>query len=270
MTAATGQAYPKGGADETPPVHIVQITDTHLFADANGRLHDVETLPALTRAVAAIAAGERPDLVLATGDLTQDASAVGYRRFVETLQPLDAPVLALPGNHDDAAAMATAFAGSRVRLNTVEDIGNWRIVSIDSTLQGETFGRLSPSELERLDTALDGAQHAMVCLHHPPLAVGSSWLDAIALDNTREFFAVTERHANVRIVLAGHVHQDRCVQRGTTTCFTTPSTAIQYLPASPRPVLDPTPPGYRRLRLYADGRFETEVMRLAQQVTGNG
>lgn len=44
--------------------------------------------------------GDPPDLVIMSGDLTQRAHRHEYRRGAEFLRSLEAPVLAVPGNHD--------------------------------------------------------------------------------------------------------------------------------------------------------------------------
>ena len=49
---------------------------------------------------------------------------------------------------------------------------------LDSYDPGHVGGRLTAQELERLDRALaDSPAHAMVCLHHHPVEMGSRWID---------------------------------------------------------------------------------------------
>lgn len=257
-------AYPKGGRGGT--LTVIQITDTHLFAEPGGCLHGVDTRARLAEVVVSIRA-EHPDLVLATGDLAQDESTAAYRSFADALRRIPAPVFTVPGNHDDPDNMRAGFAGTSVQANGVCDLGGWRIVLLNSAVAGKTAGELSEAELERLDDLLASftGKAALVCLHHPPVAIGSHWLDTIGLENAARFFAVIDRHPSVRAVLAGHVHHATEMRRGAVRYFTTPSTAIQYLPASPPPMVDGALPGYRRLTLYPDGRLETTVQRVATE-----
>ena len=55
-----------------------------------------------------------PDLLLATGDLSEDGSRTSYLALRNYLKPLGIPVLALPGNHDDPGLLAEVFPGSPV------------------------------------------------------------------------------------------------------------------------------------------------------------
>ncbi len=118
-----------------------------------------------------------------------------------------------------------------------------------------------PAELARLEAALAsfGERPVLVCLHHPPLPVGSAWLDGVGLRNASEFLAVIERHPTVRVVLGGHVHQSfEQVHRGVLV-LATPSTCAQFTPLTERCVMDLKPPGYRWLTLLPDGTVQTEV-----------
>lgn len=68
----------------------------------------------------------------------------------------------------------------------------------------------------------------------------------------------------VRGVLWGHIHQELDVERNGVRLLATPSTCIQFAPRSDDFALDHLLPGYRWLRLHADGRIETGVSRLRQ------
>ena len=90
-----------------PALHVVQITDPHLFADADGELRGVNTAGSLAAVLHAVRRRDwPPDLIVLTGDLAQDESRGAYQRLRHLLEPLDVPVLSLPGNHDDPALMS--------------------------------------------------------------------------------------------------------------------------------------------------------------------
>jgi Icc protein len=75
-------------------------------------------------------------------------------------------------------------------------------------------------------------------------------------------FAVTDRHSCVRAMAWGHVHQAFEGRRHGVRLFGTPSTCAQFLPGAEQFALDPTPPGYRRFTLRADGTLDSEVLRV--------
>jgi Icc protein len=84
-------------------------------------------------------------------------------------------------------------------------------------------------------------------------------LDNVGLAQAEEFWRVVERHAQVRAVIWGHVHQVYEGRRGNVRLFATPSSGAQFVPHSDRYAVDSAPPAYRRFQLHADGRIETEV-----------
>lgn len=78
-------------------MHLLQITDTHLFASAEGRLLAVRTAESLAAVLDQVQANAHPyDLILATGDLSQDHSPESYQRFATMMAPLSRPIYWLP------------------------------------------------------------------------------------------------------------------------------------------------------------------------------
>jgi 3',5'-cyclic-AMP phosphodiesterase len=87
-------------------------------------------------------------------------------------------------------------------------------------------------------------------------------MDSIGLRNPEALFAVLDRFPQVRAVLWGHVHQEYDQLRNGVRLLASPSTCIQFAPDSVEFKVDSTAPGYRWLRLHADGRLETGVSRV--------
>ena len=91
---------------------IAQITDLHVVA--KGRLF-YDTIPTNAQLVEAVAhinsLDPRPDVVIASGDLTEHGLAEEYDFLREILADLIPPVFVVPGNHDRREGMLTAFAG---------------------------------------------------------------------------------------------------------------------------------------------------------------
>jgi Icc protein len=241
-------------------MQILHITDPHLYGSAAGRLRGVETDPSL-HAVLDDAFARVPDYraVLVTGDLVQDDKS-GYLRFRSLFGTLTKPVLCIPGNHDEPEAMRKELAGAPFEICGAHEIGDWHFIMLDSYDPGHVGGRLTKAELARLDAALARSpKHAMVCLHHHPISMGSRWLDSVGLADPGEFWRIIDAHAHVRAVVWGHVHQDYDGKRGEVRLFATPSTGAQFLPHSDRYAVDSRPPAYRKFELHADGRIDTSV-----------
>lgn len=252
-------------------VRITHFTDPHLYGGEHESLRGVETLPALKAAVAQARSRDwPPDALLVTGDLVQDDPA-GYEHFRRVFGEFGLPVLCLPGNHDEPAAMRRELAAKPFVLGGFYDVGRWRIVLLDSCIPGSASGALSEQELTRLDDALAsaGGRHCMVCLHHHPVAMGSRWLDHVGLSNAAEFLHSVDAHRNVRAIVWGHVHQSYDVLRKGVRLLATPSTCAQFLPQSEDFAVDHRPPAYRTLELRPDGSLLTEVVWVEQHSGGS-
>lgn len=244
-------------------VRLLQISDPHLFADPRGHLRGAVTLESLER-VLAHAMGRRRniDAVLCTGDIVNDDPG-GYVHFSRLLGALGKPVYCIPGNHDAAEQLHKALARPPFQTSGHADLGQWRIVLLDSSVPGRTSGRLAPSELQRLQQALQGGeQHVMVCVHHQPVGMASRWLDALGIENAEQLFEVLDTHGQgrVRLLCFGHVHQCFDERRRGVRLLATPSTCVQFRPLSNDFALDTRPPAYRLLTLHADGTVDTEVV----------
>ena len=247
-------------------LRLVQLTDCHILSGAQHRLKGMDTRASF-EAVCERVLADNPDLdlILATGDLSQDASDTSYQYLAERLAELKLPVFWLPGNHDDSAVMNEQLLGKQISAAKQVLIGNWLIVLLDSTIKGETGGNVSSDQIEFLQTSLQAHadRHALICLHHHALPAGSAWMDQLGLQQPQPLHDAIESQRNVRGVLWGHVHQQSHHYRDGIEWMSTPSTCVQFKPGSEHFALDELPPGYRRISLHADGSIDTAVERLA-------
>jgi 3',5'-cyclic-AMP phosphodiesterase len=251
-------------------LRVLQITDTHLYAEPQGRLLGVDTAESFHSVIDAVHRCDWcPDLILATGDLVHDATPKGYRQLAQVLDGFHVPVHCLPGNHDVPQVMREHLFGQRVDTPQVVDNGDWRIVMLDSVVVGEVGGHLADSELAMLEQALSTTRrHVLVTLHHQPIPVGSRWIDDMGLDNGERLLRLIDAHPQVRGVLWGHVHQsfDR-VENGI-RWMASPSTCVQFAPHSDGFALDEEAPGFRLLALTPDGSIHSEVIRTLDMPSG--
>jgi 3',5'-cyclic-AMP phosphodiesterase len=247
------------------PALLVQISDSHLFAEADATLLGMNTRDSLQKVIERVRERQpRIDLVLATGDLSQDGSLASYQQFRDLTRQLDAPARWIPGNHDEPQIMAEAAVQSAL-LESVVDIGNWRVTLLDSAVPGSVPGYLQDDQLQLLVRSLSEApqRHHLVCLHHHPVSIGCAWMEPIGLRNPEAFFDVLDRFPHVRAVLWGHVHQEIDQMRGNVRLLASPSTCIQFEPGSEDFKVGDQAPGYRWLRLLPDGQLETGVERVS-------
>ncbi|MGH9105667.1 MAG: metallophosphoesterase family protein [Acidimicrobiales bacterium] len=192
---------------------VLQLSDTHLVGGPRDR-HPDERLGA---ALAAVRDREvHPDLVVLSGDLTDDASEAACRRIASLLAPLDVPILAIPGNHDVSSEVEAVFGPP----GPVE-LDGWRVLGIASNVPGEIWGSVdSRTVLSGLDT-LDERPTALA-IHHP-LASPSThpWFQLAGAASLLEGLAA---RPHVRVVLSGHLHEPFNRQIGDLSLLGAPST----------------------------------------------
>ncbi len=234
-----------------------------MFADVSGELRGTVTAETLQQVLDHYSAGDwRAERVLVTGDLIQDDSAGAYERFREFLLPLKLRVHCVPGNHDIRAMMQETCRVPPFSYCAYEEIRDWLLIGIDSCVKGDAGGRVADAELERLTSTIEGssAKHVMVCLHHPPVPVGSAWLDTVGLKNGEELLERMQDLGRVRLAVFGHVHQDYDARHNGVRIIGTPSTCRQFRPQSDEFAVDDRPPAYRRITLRADGSIDSELV----------
>lgn len=254
-------ADPATHATSGQPALVIQLTDPHLYAQPAIML-GVDTEASLRAVIDQIRRDHgHADLLLATGDLSQDGTELSYRRFAQVVEDLSTPVRCLPGNHDEPTVLAKELASWTA---PVTDAGAWRIVLLDSTVAGSNTGHLERDQFERLDDAAAdaGNRPILVALHHNAVQMTADWRDPMMLDNAPELFRRLSRWRNIRVLLWGHVHQEFDRRRGNMRMLATPSTCFQFTIRDGRHRLDDMPPGYRWLKLYPDSSVATGVRRL--------
>ncbi len=245
------------------PVVLLQVTDCHLHANAASKMRGVNTYDSFLAVLDAVKRSPNwpPDAILATGDLVQDESREGYRRFQSCLESLAIPIYCIPGNHDDPGIMAELLDAPPFQYCGQARLGGWRLIFLSSFAPGEDSGLIGSAALDELDVTLatEPDLPTMLCMHHQPVAMGSRWLDGVGLKDADRLLEITDSHAHVRALVWGHVHQASDRQRGDIRLLSAPSTCAQFLPNSEYFALDVLPPGCRWIELDADGRIESTV-----------
>ncbi len=200
--------------------------------------------------------------MLITGDLIQDDSPEAYERFRNLLLPLNMRMHCVPGNHDVPDLMRPICSRPPFSYCAKEEIGDWLLLGLDSCITGDAGGEIAAEEFERLDKIIEesSARHIMVNLHHPPIPMGSKWLDTVSLRNGDQLLKRLEAAGRVRLLVFGHVHQPYDAEHNGIQVVGTPSTCSQFKPGSDDFALDDRPPAYRRISLSADGSCDSELV----------
>ncbi len=261
MKNVTG-LHSKQRRDNMDTFRVLQITDCHLGSECNSELLGLDTDQSLYDVLQLARADQRPDMILVTGDVSGDAGLASYSRFLAIVDQYfpGIPLAWLPGNHDEPNNM---IAVGQHPIEKSHVAGGWNMVLLDSRIPGEEGGRLGERELQRLERELAAHPNlpAAVFLHHQPVPVGSKWLDQYVVRDADQFFEITDRFEQVKMISWGHVHQEFYQKRKGVALFSTPSTCIQFLPNSDDFKLDQTQPAYRFYDLRPNGEFTSRVER---------
>lgn len=211
---------------------IAQLTDTHVLDPSFDHPdHLVDNNHRLELAVERLGRERpKPDVVLATGDLTDTGSEIEMKLLVDLLAPLDQPVLALPGNHDLRATFRDAFDlpwAAEDNLSWAVDVGPVRLLGLDTLIPGSHGGRFDRPRRQWLEEALAdaGPRPVIIAMHHPPFRCGIRWMDEYALEGLDAFVETVGGHPNVARILCGHLHRPMV----TTVAGVTTSTGLSTI-----------------------------------------
>ena len=252
--------------DTSPYLSILQLSDLHILKAPEYTMLGVNTWhyfqACLEQAVSE--AKRRFDLILLTGDLAQDPCPASYQRILTALEAYDTPCICLPGNHDDYGLMQQILNTGKINCRKQVLLGNWQLISLNSQIPGETAGRLSNKELGFLENCLaeNPNCHALIAVHHHCLETKSVWMDTMIIANAQELLALADKYPQVKLIVNGHIHQVMDIKTANFRVLGTPSTCFQFTPETTEFSVNNTAPGYRLIVLYADGRVESEVVRL--------
>ncbi len=247
------------------PFILAQLSDPHIGEPKKAGVKPKGALKAVVRALERLP--NRPDAILVTGDVAEDATAEQYALAQKLIGKVGVPIHVLPGNHDERAAMRKAFGipgEGDEPIDYAVDLGALRLVVIDSTVPGEDHGNFEPEQLERLDRELGAApeQPTIVAMHHPPLATAIPDWDSVnmAPAERRALAAVIGRHPQVRAVVAGHLHRIAASTLAGVPVLVAPSTFLQARPdfVAETVKLGGKPPGFV-LHALRDGELSSQV-----------
>ncbi len=242
---------------------LAQITDTHVRTERyyrpQGAWLGPETGPRLTSDMRQLERESAPDLVLATGDLTDIGTMAELEHFRDSIAPIQTPIRPVYGGHDGHVELE-AQGGNRDKYEYVEgvsciqnyqgalgpvyysfDWGGRHFVAFskeDSYFTQADIARKDRWLIEDLSAQPEGRE-TMLFMHTPPAV---------------EFLDLLGQY-NVKLVLFGHTHCSKAFRyNGMTVGGPTPLCFGGY---------DGNSRGYRLVRFTDDG-FEFD---LVQQTT---
>ena len=151
-----------------------------------------------------------PALVVVKGDLTSNGTDAEYERFRAVYDPpFGERLLVVRGNHE-------SYNRSRVASDPFQqrDLPGARVVLLDTSVDGEVAGTLTPEQLEQLDVAVAEADRPVLVFGHHPVGDRHSpeALDrdfGIDVDVSDQLVALAGRRPRFAGYFAGHTHRNR-------------------------------------------------------------
>ena len=253
---------------------ILQLSDFHLKATPTVRCKGVTSVQTLKMLFTFIKT-QFPDneCCILTGDIADDYTNDMYTSLRTLLLELSLRYYLIPGNHDDRSEMVNVFSdrfkNSEIAACFSVSVGGWTLIGLDSYVDGEAYGRLGNIQLRWLHEQIDahGEEPMILFMHHPPVPVGSPWLDRIGLKESNYFEEILTSSKRVQAICVGHIHQEFEGKYAGIQVLGTPSMSVQFRPNTLESEIDPIPPGFRLLEL-ADDSFTTRVVRLTRRLEG--
>lgn len=182
-------------------MRLLAISDPH---------GDYAQIPALVRKAGK--AGS-VDVVLIAGDITNFGPDELTYDLLSLLEPLECPVLAIPGNCDQRSILATIDASSAVNLeNAVHTIGNVTFAGIGGsnptpfdTVFERSEGEIGAMLDDLLSRAGETGEARIVLLSHAP---PKNTLDRIPGGNAGSE-AIAGAIGKTDLIVCGHIHEDQ-------------------------------------------------------------
>lgn len=244
---------------------LLQITDLHILPKPGEKMLGVDTdfyFEAVLHHARQNCADV--DLVLVTGDLTQDPCPEAYQRILSRLRQFGIDALCLPGNHDDYGLMRQCLNQDNISCEKLIAFEHWQVLCLNSQIPGKAEGSLSENELKFVEDTLqkNSKLFTLIAVHHHCVPTRSSWMDTMIIKNSDEFLAITSRYPQIKGITTGHIHQEMDIRLNSLRILGTPSTCFQFKPLCSTFTLDDRMPGYRIIELHSDGKITTQVHRL--------
>ena len=215
---------------------IAQISDTHIAAPGQKTLGVAPMADNLQRCVTAInALSMKPDLVLLSGDVTNESTAAEADHAAGILNALECPYYLVPGNHDSREVLWDVFGGGAIPSrsdgfdNYVIQTPDMRVIALDSVARGQAGGMFCATRAKWLRSALaqGGNQPAIIFMHHPPLKFGVPETDQDGFSGAGLLGEIVAAHTNIERILCGHIHLLAHARWNGTIVTTAPSMGMQ-------------------------------------------
>lgn len=179
-------------------IRIAHISDMHV-----GSVHFV---PNLMNRVIVELNELSPDLVICTGDFTNEGFRQEYKTAAAYLQQIEARLVAVPGNHDSRNVGYVHFEELLGPRHWSIDVGGIRIVGADSSEPDLNEGQIGRERYGWLiDQFSTPAELKIYVQHHHLLPIPGTGRERSTVADAGDLIELLIR-SGVRVALTGHKH----------------------------------------------------------------
>lgn len=235
---------------------IAQLSDLHLTGMVGQDPSYHQFLACLK-----LATDHNVDFLLLTGDLVNDGLTAGYDWLFATLQKTGIGFACVAGNHDvtyehsphlpfNERTFSPLTLDKRLPKHQSIRLGHWQLLLINSSVAGRPYGTITTETLSWLSDTLDSTTSpTLIALHHPPLSVGSFWIDSHQVTNAAKLWQILAPRPHTKLIICGHVHQAHTLTYAHTTLLTAPAVSRQFMPFCHQFKIHDIPSGIRLIWL---------------------
>lgn len=186
---------------------VLQLSDTHFGTEQ----------PQVVDALISLARLQQPDLLVLSGDITQRARPAQFQAARAFMHQLDAPFVAIPGNHDIPLfdvwtrlrrPYARHMAAFGAELEPVFSSPDLMVICVNTTRPWRhKHGEVSAPQIHRVAQRLAQAQpeQLRIVVVHQPIAVARAE-DATNLLRGHAAALQAWAAAGADLVMGGHIH----------------------------------------------------------------
>lgn len=152
----------------------------------------------------------QPDMIILTGDITNNGYYAEFEQATRYLSMFEAPLFAVPGNHDSRNLGYESFEdliGERSWKLTLGD--EFTVIGLDSSSPDESRGHIGKPQHMWLEHQLDKCviddKFSIVALHHHVVSIPQTGRERNVLSDAGDILKTLTTH-EVDLILSGHKH----------------------------------------------------------------
>ncbi|MGC9516353.1 MAG: metallophosphoesterase family protein [Methanomicrobiales archaeon] len=152
-----------------------------------------------------------PDVVILTGDVTENGYHMEFQRAEEFLKMIESPLLVVPGNHDARHVGNESFKEIIQEQYGTLNLKNsdMKVIGLDSSEPDLNYGKIGRSQQHRMENELKKAVkknlYKVIALHHHIIPVPKTGRERNVLTDAGDILqSVIGGKAD--LVLSGHKH----------------------------------------------------------------